>query len=723
MKIVQVAESLSVGDAVANDVVAIDGILKKMRLCGGIFVTNANNINKKYLHSIAETIHELPALDEDDILIFHHAIANNFCYEIPKLKCRKILIYHNITPPYFFEGLDRGLQKATELGLCQVKDLNRSFDCCIVPSEFNKQDLTDMGYVCPIHVCPILIPYDEYKHTPTCKIIDQYTDNWINILFVGRLCPNKKQEDIIHTFAIYKKYYNPKSRLILVGSDGVQGYGQALRAYVDNLGIGDVVFTGSVSFPDILAYYSVAHVFVCMSEHEGFCVPLVEAMYFHVPIIAYSCCAIPDTLSGSGILLKTKDFVQTAGWIHQIVSNVRLQQAIVEKQNQRLEELSYKVVSHSMENILWEFEYKFKNSTQKITTAADLEEVLPTGCGSFVVVMPIKASDWSIAQRVIPFIKKNIDPKNIILISSESLKEKLSEDCDLIFINENSLIPGLTLPRVREVIERAGGQPKVAGWFLQQFIKLAFSMVCKDDFYLTWDADTIPLNKIEFFDSYTGKPYFTVKREYVEAYFDTIKRLLGLNKFCVESFISEHMLFSTALCREFIEFIESNSDSVGKKFWEKCIYACNFSRWEQPFSEFESYGTYVSYKHSGAYQLRKMRTLRCGLDFLGDTPSEAELTWAAHDFDTISFEHWSEPIWQSLKMCRNDFIRRHFPFKSIVLHIIRLVKLQATFGNNRKKELYQKMLLKMEFDYFFGDRTVFEIKGKHLTVEDSMDKG
>ena len=127
-----------------------------------------------------------------------------------------------------------------------------------------------------------------------------YDDDYVNILFTGRVVPNKKQEDVIEAFYYYKRFIQPKSRLILVGSfAGIDKYHDQLEAYVNKLGLEDVIFTGQIKFDEILAYYQLADLFLCMSEHEGFCVPIVEAMYFNVPVIARDTSAIAWTLAGS----------------------------------------------------------------------------------------------------------------------------------------------------------------------------------------------------------------------------------------------------------------------------------------------------------------------------------------------------------------------------------------------------------------------------------------
>lgn len=352
VKIYQVSEALNIGDAVSNYVVQLDKILAEMNLNGGVYITNFSNVSKKYINKIAKPILKLPKLNKDDVLIFHHAIANDFCYEIPGIDCKKILIYHNITPPRFFHGISPELEAACERGLEQLKLLNKEFDICIADSEFNKEDLLSIGFDCPIYVCPVIIPFDDYSKVHDKNTFEKYNDDYVNVLFVGRVSPNKKIEDIIHAFAIYKKEFNIKSRLILVGSNGLTKYDTKLREYIDKLGVEDVLMTGSVKFEEILAFYKVADVFICMSEHEGFCVPLAEAMFFDVPIIAYKCSAIPFTLADSGVLLEKKDYVLAAGWIDRIVKNEELKEYILQMQRKRLGFFRYEKVSAIIKNIL-----------------------------------------------------------------------------------------------------------------------------------------------------------------------------------------------------------------------------------------------------------------------------------------------------------------------------------------------------------------------------------
>lgn len=267
------------------------------------------------------------------------------------------MIYHNITPSYFFQPYNAKLTQLLKDGLTGVLNLVGAFDFCLADSEFNKQALLEMGYTCPIAVRPVLIPFSDYAKKPTQEIIDRYdNDGYVNFIFVGRIAPNKKQEDVIRAFSCYQRFCNPKSRLILVGSwSGAESYYRRLCRYTAALQAENVLFTGHIPFPDILAYYHVADLFLCMSEHEGFCVPLVEAMYFGVPILAYRACAVPDTLGDSGILLDKKDPVEAAMVADRILTDTSLRRELVARQRRRQQDFSYGAVRALLESQLREF--------------------------------------------------------------------------------------------------------------------------------------------------------------------------------------------------------------------------------------------------------------------------------------------------------------------------------------------------------------------------------
>ncbi len=353
LKILQILPTISYGDAVGNDTIAIKKVIEEMGYETGIY---AENIDKRYVNSVARKIDKIPKLNKDDILIYHKSTGTDLSFTLDKYNCRKIMIYHNITPPEFFSIYSKESMQLTKKGIDGLIYLKDKIDYCLAVSEFNKKDLIDIGYDCKIDVRPILIPFEDYEMIPDKNIISKYDDDWVNIVFVGRIAPNKKQEDLIKSFYYYKKFINKNSRLFIVGSyNGMNKYYNNLRTYADALEIDDVYFTGHVKFNEILSYYKLADVFLCMSEHEGFCVPLVEAMHFKVPVIAYNSSAIPDTLNGSGIIVDEKDPVFIAKLIHRMVTDVDLRNEVIKRQTQKLSDFSYDVIKEKFVSYLDEF--------------------------------------------------------------------------------------------------------------------------------------------------------------------------------------------------------------------------------------------------------------------------------------------------------------------------------------------------------------------------------
>lgn len=354
MKIVQFLPVIAFGDAVGNDTRALRQALIEMGYETSIY---AEVVDSRLPKGTAKNLSGgMPVLEKDDVIIYHLSTGSKLNYEIVKYPCRRIMIYHNITPPHFFEGYNENAAANCRYGLDSMSHLADKFDYCIADSAFNKRDLINAGYKCPIDIRPILIPFDDYKVHPDKNTVERYSDGWTNIIFVGRIAPNKKHEDVIAAFCWYKKHINSRSRLILVGNySGFEMYYEQLKKYVRVLELDDVIFTGHVKFPQILAYYRIADLFLCMSEHEGFCVPLVESMFFNVPIVAYKSCAVPDTMGDSGIKLDSKDPVEAALVMDRVLNDNNLRQNIILHQKKRLEDFSYDRVKAIFEKQLNKF--------------------------------------------------------------------------------------------------------------------------------------------------------------------------------------------------------------------------------------------------------------------------------------------------------------------------------------------------------------------------------
>lgn len=354
MQIIQILTTVSFGDAVSNDCLAIKRLLQSRGYKTAVY---AENLDKRISDPDIRYFNKLRNVGKNDIIIYHLSTGTILNRKIKDLPGRKYVVYHNVTPPHFFIKYSGKLAKLCSKGVGEVKDLKDTFEggCC--DSQYNLDELRSYGFTCPLSVRPILIPFEDYKKEPDAEVVKKMKDGVKNILFVGRIAPNKCQQDLISMLYAYKKMYSDPVRLILAGNGlGMEKYVARLKCYADNLGLSaDVVFTGQISFPAILAYYSTAHCFVCMSEHEGFCVPLAEAMCFDVPILAYDCCAVPGTLNGTGILLEDKDPAVAAANLHEILNNSSLREEIVKEQRERLSDFSYENVSELFMKQLEEF--------------------------------------------------------------------------------------------------------------------------------------------------------------------------------------------------------------------------------------------------------------------------------------------------------------------------------------------------------------------------------
>lgn len=331
-RVVQAVSTFSWGDGIGNDL----GAIRETLVEAGIPSPLCVEIPPQKEESFCQDLSLLESLRRDDVVLYHHGTGTHLAEQFADLSCKKVLRYHNMTPPHFFAPYNKGAAQACQWGLDNVKYMSKRVDHCIADSEFNKEDLRRAGYTCPIEVCPCHIPFGDYTQTPDRATVERYSDGCTNVIFVGRVAPNKKFENVISAFAAYKRS-DSTARLILVGSYG-QGdaYYEALTRHVDKLKVENVIFTGHISFPEILAYYKVADIFLCMSEHEGFCIPLVEAMYFDVPVVAYASCAVPETLGGSGVLLDTKEPKAVAAAMARLREDGAYREKILQGQRARL---------------------------------------------------------------------------------------------------------------------------------------------------------------------------------------------------------------------------------------------------------------------------------------------------------------------------------------------------------------------------------------------------
>jgi len=329
----QVLATLSYGDAIGHEVLGIQRVLRAAGYQSEIFVETADRTLEPFTRDYRELI---DASHPDNLLLHHFSIgckASRTAFALPD---RMSLIYHNITPPEYFANIHRTLARQCFRGRRELRAYIDRCDLAMGDSEFNRQDLEALGFT-RTAVLPVVPDFSHLERTANGFVADQYDDDWTNILFVGRVISNKKIEDVIRFFHAYKHRFNPRSRLLLVGAFSMfEQYLAALHHLVDELRLSDVHFSGHISDEELVAYYEVADLFLCASEHEGFCVPLVEAFYMEVPVLAYAATAVPATMDGAGVLFTDKDPQLVAGLMDAILSDVTLHDALVSGQSAAL---------------------------------------------------------------------------------------------------------------------------------------------------------------------------------------------------------------------------------------------------------------------------------------------------------------------------------------------------------------------------------------------------
>ena len=335
----QVLATLGYGDAIGHEVLGIQRVLRGAGYASDIFVQTAD----PRLEDLTVDYRDLPdASDPDNILIHHFSIgsrASRLAYALPD---RMVLVYHNITPPEYFVDVNKELVRLCFRGRRELALYKTRCDLALGDSEYNRQELAALGFA-PTGVLDVVPGFDHLSGPADYTFAGAFDDDWVNVLFVGRVIPNKRFEDVIRAFHAYKTWFNPRSRLLLVGAhSGFERYLTMLHEFIARIGARDVHLVGHVSNEELTAYYQLADVFVCASEHEGFCVPLVEAFHMGVPVLAYAATAVPSTMDGAGILYTNKDPLHLAALINAVVDDRALGDRIVDGQDAALDRLDAK---------------------------------------------------------------------------------------------------------------------------------------------------------------------------------------------------------------------------------------------------------------------------------------------------------------------------------------------------------------------------------------------
>lgn len=274
-----------------------------------------------------------------NLLVYQASTGSNglveFLLERPE---RKLIYYHNITPPKFYEPYDPAAAVVLEWGRLELQQICGTAHGAIANSEYSANELRELG----MEDVVVFPPYEDRSASAPSRTHSNWlkrTKRGLDVLFVGRVVPNKGHFHLLRSFAALRAGADLQPRLFVIGSWGHVAYMEAIRTLRDRIGREGIVFPGSVTESALAAHYREADVYLCLSEHEGYCVPLVEAMRAGIPVVAYDAGAVADTMSGAGVLLRTLDPPLVAEVVARVATDESLRAKIIERQFERVAEI------------------------------------------------------------------------------------------------------------------------------------------------------------------------------------------------------------------------------------------------------------------------------------------------------------------------------------------------------------------------------------------------
>lgn len=354
MRVHQLVARLDPGDAISNQVLAIHELLQAWGYESRIFAYDMDEYGKRF--AVFDTEYRKFMHNREDLVIYHYGIfCDNHKYFLGTSN-RRVLIYHNITPPEFYDPFYPEAVRLCRLGRDFIPHL-KECDLALGDSDYNRRELVEAGF--PEEktgVLPINPPLDKLDRVEEDRaFLRRISDGRVNLLFVGRIVPNKCVEDVIKLFACYHYGVNARSRLLIAGGP-LATYQTALLSLVERMGLQDRVhFLGKVSEEKLKSCYLGAHYYISMSEHEGFCVPLLEAFHFGVPVLAFAAGAVPETMGGAGVVFEEKDYPLLAELLGRLDRDRLMRERIVAAQYRRLEDFRPEAFAARLKEVLDRF--------------------------------------------------------------------------------------------------------------------------------------------------------------------------------------------------------------------------------------------------------------------------------------------------------------------------------------------------------------------------------
>ncbi len=356
-RVIQFVPTLVPGDATGMHAMMISKSLQGRNIETKIYV---EDVKKDQIGGAVRFTNYARENRPDDIVVYHLAAPSAIADFLSSRSETLVIVYHNITPAHFFEPWDQVAATGQIWARAQLSRLATRTTLALPVSKFNQDELIEIGYGKSV-VVPILFDPTIFASGSDKRVDEMLRENRDagrnNFLFVGRLVPNKAQHNLIAALSAFNRIYSKDAVMHLVGRPFSREYLNLLKEVASDLGVkNNVNFTLGVSTEELSSYYHGSDAFICLSEHEGFCVPLLEAMHNDLPIAAYDSSAISETLGNAGILIQKNDPITTAVAMEKLINDEALRKFLQHQMTVQLEELSFTASRDRLFNALADLE-------------------------------------------------------------------------------------------------------------------------------------------------------------------------------------------------------------------------------------------------------------------------------------------------------------------------------------------------------------------------------
>ncbi len=340
-RIDQVIPTLASRDAIGGHVLQLRDLLRRRGIASDVYYGRATP-DRLDAGFPVDRLDDHPA--DRRVLLYQLSIGSPLAELFAVRPERKFVNYHNISPADLLDRWAPAVAEEVRWGRSQLADLAPVTEFAVADSRFNEGELVAAGYRSTTTL-PILFDTASFRGAPdptlAARLRRERAGGGADLLFVGKVSPHKGQDALVKALAAYREVYDPKARLRIVGGPISDTYREAVGDFAEELGLGSAVeFAGSVTHEELVAYYDHADVFLCLSRHEGFCVPLLEAMAHRLPIVARGVTAVPETVADAGLVLDADDPGLVAAAVHRVVTDDRLREVLGRAATRRLEAFS-----------------------------------------------------------------------------------------------------------------------------------------------------------------------------------------------------------------------------------------------------------------------------------------------------------------------------------------------------------------------------------------------